>query len=136
MKIWLVNSNSKKENNNENGFRYMLEQNRVMSYYDRRTEVDKINDNDLVLLYHNKTGIIAVGFALETKLHDFDDISKIEHWKNVNWIWKANFIIESSQFTNAIDIRKIGIEDIFGTVLSVENLNAFNLLKEMSQSQK
>ena len=53
MKTWLVNTNSKTSHHNPNGFKYMLRQNKASAYYDRATEVDKIKEHDLVLLYHN-----------------------------------------------------------------------------------
>lgn len=135
MNVWLVNSNSKEENKNDNGFRYMLNQNRVMTYYTRRFEIDKIQKNDLVLLYHNQTGIVAVGFALEKELHDFSDIQNIEHCVNVNWIWKALFDSELNRFKNSINQRMIGIDKVFGTVLKINTLKTDILLKEIGEKQ-
>lgn len=135
MEIWLVNSNNNEDNGNPNGFRYMLHQNRVIAYYDRRTEIDKIQENDLVLLYHNQTGIIAVGFALKIETHDFSVIQEVEHWANVNWIWKATFDEKINQFKNPIDRRIIGIDNVFGTVLKIDSLNTNILLTEIGRRQ-
>ena len=89
MNTYLVNTNSKPSNGNPNGFKYMLWQNRVMTYYRRQdqTKVDLISKGDLVLLYHNDNRIIAVGFAVsDVQTNDFEDIKYVEHFVNVNWM--------------------------------------------------
>ena len=135
MKAWLVNSNSNEDNGNPNGYRYMLQQNRVIAYYDRRAEINKIQNSDLVLLYHNQTGIIAVGYALKSETHDFEDIRKVEQWVNVNWIWKDKFNTIENKFENPINRKTLGIENVFGTVIEINNLESFNLLNELGKRQ-
>jgi hypothetical protein len=135
MKAWLVNSNNNEDNGNPNGYRYMLQQNRVIAYYDRRAEINKIQNGDLVLLYHNQTGIIAVGYALNSDFHDFEDITKVENWVNINWIWKVRFNNNSNLCENPIDRKLLGITNVYGTVIEINNLETLNLLEEIGKRQ-
>lgn len=135
MKVWLVNSNSKENNENPHGFQYMLRHNKASAYYDRRTEINKISPNDLVLLYHNENRIIAVGFALGRNNHDFEEINDIEHWIDVNWFWKAEFV--NNLPTNSINRNNIGIKMVIATVNDITNqINYQELLKEIGTKQK
>ena len=119
MKTWLVNTNTKVENGNPNAFKYMLRQNKAAAFYDRAGEIDKISKGDLVFLYHNENRIIAVGAVVSSyKGHGFKDMEEIEHWVDVNWIWKAKFD-SSFEPLNSIDRNDLGITVVNGTVVNV-----------------
>ena len=130
MKAWLVNTNTKGENGNPNGFKYMLRQNKASAYYDRASEVDKIKKGDLVFLYHNDNRIIAVGAVLyDYEGHDYDHINEIEHWVDVNWLWKANFD-DNFKPTNSINRNKLGITMVGKTVVNVTDQIDYKVLFE------
>jgi len=107
MNAFLVNTNSKKENVNPNGFKILLRQNKISAYDAAMPQVENISNGDLILLYHNENRIIAVGFAVNTEQHDYEDVKALERFVHVNWIWKANF---GSDFQplNSIDRKAIG----------------------------
>lgn len=130
MKTWIVNTNSKAKNGNPNGFLFMLRQNKISSYYKKKTSVDIISPGDLILLYHNRNRIIAVGFALKNDLHDFADISDVEHWVDVNWIWKSTFrkIDNSYEPLDPINRKDIKIKSFRKTVENISNQIDFKLL--------
>jgi predicted Mrr-cat superfamily restriction endonuclease len=136
MKTWLVNTNIKQNNNNPKGFQYMLRQNKVSAYYDRATTVDKINVNDLVLLYHNDNRIIAVGAVVNnSEGHDYKDLDTIEHWVDVNWLWKDNFD-ESKNPINPINRNVIGIKMVNNTVVNItDQVDYKKLFEEITKRQ-
>lgn len=118
MKAWLVNTNTKDKNGNPNGFKYMLRQNKASAYYDRALEVNKIKKSDLVFLYHNDNRIIAVGAVIEPYTgHDYVELNEVEHWVDVNWLWKADFD-DSFKPINPIDRNKLGNTMVLGTVVN------------------
>ena len=127
MKVWLVNTNSKEENGNPNGFKFMLRQNKASAYYDKKEVIDKILPSDVVLLYHNSNRIIAVGCVIENVEYDFPEIHDVEHWVDVNWIWKASF---DSNFepTNAIDRHDLNISMVNSTVVNVTDQVDYKIL--------
>ncbi len=137
MKTWLVNTNTKGENGNPNGFKYMLRQNKASAYYDRASEVDKIKKSDLVLLYHNDNRIIAVGAVVTPyEGHDFEDLNEIEHWVDVNWLWNASFD-KDFEPTNPINRNKLGITMVGKTVVNVtDQINYKILFEEIAMKQK
>ncbi|SFC12917.1 hypothetical protein SAMN05421780_10324 [Flexibacter flexilis DSM 6793] len=136
MKIWLVNTNSNADNGNPNGFKFMLRQNRVSAFYDRKDTIDKIMVGDLVLLYHNQNRIIAAGFALGNMLHDFEEVKSIEHSVDVNWIWKAVFD-ENYNPVNFIDRNDLSITTVMSTVNNVTSqVNGTKLLELIGQRQR
>ena len=136
MKTWLVNTNTKDENGNPNAFKYMLRQNKAAAFYGRALEIDNICKGDLVCLYHNQNRIIAVGTVVTPyQGHDFKDMEVIEHWVDVNWLWKADF---NSDFEpqNSIDRNELGITMVNGTVVNVtEQVNYRELLAQIAQRQ-
>lgn len=135
MKVWLVNTNSKEENGNPNGFKFMLRQNKASAYYDKKEVIDKILPSDVVLLYHNSNRIIAVGCVIDNVEYDFPEIHDVEHWVDVNWIWKANF---DSNFepTNAIDRHNLNISMVNNTVVNVTDQVDYKiLLAEIASKQ-
>jgi predicted Mrr-cat superfamily restriction endonuclease len=136
MKTWLINTNSKVVNGNPNGFAYMLRQSKAAAFYDRATTIDKIQEKDLILLYHNKNRIIAIGFVVKNYIpHDFRDVRHIEHWVDVNWIWKAVFD-EKLKPLNPIDRNDVGIRMVNNTVVNVSNqIDCSKLMEEMSKRQ-
>jgi predicted Mrr-cat superfamily restriction endonuclease len=135
MNTWLVNTNSNSNNGNPNGFKVMLRQNKAAAYYGKKGEIDKINPNDLVLLYHNQNRVIAVGFAIEKPEHDFGDMEKVEHWVDVNWLWKAAFD-KNYEPINPIIRTNIGITMVNGTVINVSNqIDHTALLSEIASKQ-
>lgn len=137
MKTWLVNTNIKGENGNPNGFKYMLRQNKASAYYDRALEVDKIRKSDIVLLYHNDNRIIAVGAVVNPyEGHDYKALNEVEHWVDVNWLWKASF---DDNFipTNYINRNKLGITMVNGTVVNVtDQVDYKALFEEMAMKQQ
>lgn len=137
MNVYLVNTNSKLSNHNPNGYSYMLWQNRVMTYYrnSSQTQVDLISKGDLILLYHNENRIIAVGFAVSgVQTNDYEDIGYVEHFVNVNWIWKALFNGNIPQ--NSINRNDIGITMVNGAVVNVTNQINFKALLENIASRQ
>ena len=136
MKTWIVNSNTNENNGNPNGFKYMLRQNRVAAYYEARIKLDRIEEGDLVLLYHNENRIIAVGAALSSyESHDFDDIKSIEHWVDVKWLWKANFN-NNFEPTNSIQREKLGITSVRPTTINVtDQVDYRALFEEIAKKQ-
>ena len=135
MKTWLVNSNSNDANDNPNGYRFMLRQNKVAAFFDRRTKIDKIGAGDLVLLYHNNNRVIAAGFVLDSAPHDYAELDAVEHWKDINWIWTANFDTDFNP-TNSIDRRELGFDSVRHTVNDIsDELNHLALLQAIGQRQ-
>ena len=135
MKAWLVNTNTKEENGNPNGYTIMLRQNKASAYYDRKQTIDKIGKGDLVLLYHNQNRIIAVGCAISSISNDFDDIQDIEHSVDVNWLWKANFD-NSYEPTNYINRNEVNITMVNNTVVNItEQLDYKELFAQIALRQ-
>ena len=135
MKIWLVNTNIKDTNGNPNGYKQMLRQNKAAAFYDNKEKVDKIEPQDMVLLYHNNNRVIAVGFAINDEEHDFSDMSDIEHFVSVNWFWRANFN-EKFEPVNSINRNSIGIKMVNGTVLNItDHVDCRILLQEIAKRQ-
>lgn len=134
MKTWIVNSNTKSSNNNPNGFLYMLRQNKVSAFYDRAKTIDKISKEDLVLLYHNENRVIAVGAVVNSpEVHDYDDLS-VEHWVDVNWLWKDKF--NNNQPENPIDRKTLNISMVNNTVVNVtEQVDYRRLIEEVTKRQ-
>jgi predicted Mrr-cat superfamily restriction endonuclease len=135
MKIWLVNTNINEENGNPNGYKQMLRQNKAAAYYSRKETVDKIEPQDMVLLYHNNNRVIAVGFVINDEEHDFSDMNNVEHFVSVNWFWKADF---NSNFepTNSIDRNIIGIKMVNNTVVNItQQVDCRVLLQEIAKRQ-
>lgn len=129
MKVWLVNTNSNENNGNPNGYKFMLRQNRIATYYNKRNNVDKINKGDLILLYHNSNRIIAVGFAVNGPNHDFIDFDNLEHWVDINWFWKSRFNEhhEPIDFINRYDIN---IKMVNNSVVNITNqVDLYKLLE-------
>ena len=135
MKIWLINTNNNADNSNPNGFKTMLRQNKVAAYYNRKETIDRIEPQDMVLLYHNQNRVIAVGFVVNDEEHDFSDMGDIEHFVSVNWCWKANFDNEFEP-TNSIDRETIEITSFRNTVINITNqVNCRVLLQEIGKRQ-
>lgn len=136
MKTWLVNTNTKIKNGNPNAFKYMLRQNKAAAFYDRAHEIDKINKGDLVFLYHNQNRIIAIGtVVMPYQGHDFEELESIEHWVDVNWLWKSNFD-QSFEPINYIDRNNIGITMVNGTVVNVtDQVNYKELFSQIAINQ-
>lgn len=135
MKAWLVNSNKKPENNGSHCFEYMIRQNKVAAYYEAKTQIDQIHAQDLVLLYHKQCGVIAVGFIVKEFTQPDYELGKIEHWADVNWIWKATFN-DKKDPVNAIDYKYIGINMLMPTVVNITGqLNHKLLLEEIAKRQ-
>ncbi|ABA57209.1 conserved hypothetical protein [Nitrosococcus oceani ATCC 19707] len=134
MKTWLVNTNIRPENGNPNAFKYMLRQNKAAAFYGRAVEIDNICRGDLVCLYHNDNRIIAVGAVVEPyQGHDFEEMELIEHWVDVNWLWKADFN-DSFEPLNSIDRRELGIKMVNGTVINItDQVNYKELLTQIAQ---
>ena len=142
MKAWLVNSNSNPNNKAPHCFEYMLRHNKVAAYYDDwNKQIDDIARGDLVLLYHNDNRIIAVGCVTKGyEPHDFQQcMNDIEHWADVNWIWKASFSEKNGIFNPLnpiIRTEELGIPMVNGTVINISNsLNHKLLLEEIAKRQ-
>jgi predicted Mrr-cat superfamily restriction endonuclease len=136
MKSWLVNTNSKQENENPHGFKYMLRQNKAAAFYDRSGTIDKIEKGDLILLYHNQNRVIAVGAVFVAfSGHDFIDIENVEHWVDVNWLWKSEFDVQDNP-KNYIDRNNIGITMVNNTVVNItDQVNYKKLFEEIANKQ-
>lgn len=136
MKAWIVNTNSKEESENPNGFKFMLRQNKASAYYNKKEVIDKISPADIVLLYHNNNRIIAVGCVIENVEYDFLEIHDLEHWVDVNWLWKATFN-EEFEPINPIDRHILGITMVNNTVVNVTNQLDYKVLfAEIASKQK
>ena len=135
MKTWLVNTNTKDDNENPNAFKYMLRQNKAAAFYSRGPEIDKIEKGDLVLLYHNQNRVIAVGAVVTPyQGHDFKDM-EIEHWVDVNWLWKADFDANYEP-VNPINRKDLGIRMVNGTVVNVtDQVDYKELLSQITAQQ-
>jgi len=136
MKVCVVNSNVNPNNNCPDCFKYMLRQNRVITYYERATQIDGIEAGDLILLYHNDNRVIAVGFATNDHAeHNFPDIAAHEHWIDVNWIWKC-VLDQNDNPINPIDRNSLGFNIPRHTVVDVtKKINLSNLLSEIGIRQ-
>lgn len=135
MNTWLVNTNSNPNNNNPNGFKFMLRQNKIATFYDRKEEIEKIAIADMILLYHNENRIIAVGFAVEHASHDFEEMSAVESWLDVNWIWKASFDNNYNPI-NSINRIDIGITSVMRSVNNVTGqVNHKEILSQIGKRQ-
>ena len=137
MKTWLVNTNTKVDNGNPNAFKYMLRQNKAAAFYDKASGIDKIKQGDLVFLYHNDNRIIAVGSVVTPyEGHDFKDMKSIEHWVDINWLWKAIFD-ESFTPKNSINRNDLGITMVNGTVVNVtDQVNYKELFTQIASRQQ
>lgn len=135
MKAWSVNTNTKDDNGNPNAYKYMLRQNKAAAFYDRASAIDQIDKGDLVFLYHNQNRIIAVGTVVTPfEGHDFKEM-EVEHWVDVNWLWKADF---DSKFEpiNSIDRKSLGIKFTAGTVNNVtEQIDYKELFVQIANRQ-
>ena len=137
MKTWLVNTNSKDENGNPNAYKYMLRQNKAAAFYGKAGAVDKISKGDVVMLYHNDNRIIAVGCVVAPfEGHDFGHaVDSIEHWVDVNWLWKASLDSQSNP-TSHIDRNVIGIRMVNNTVVNITDQVDYKiLLSEVARMQ-
>ncbi|MEI6645310.1 MAG: hypothetical protein WCP12_04670 [bacterium] len=139
MKAWLINSNSKTENKGTHCFEYMIRHSKVSAYYDGfNNQIDIIEKGDLVLLYHNKNRIIAVGFVVKKCTpHDYQhDMGSVdEHWADVNWIWKVTFDNDLTPL-NPIIRTNVDITMVNKTVVNItDQLDYKGLLEEMASRQ-
>ena len=139
MKAWLVNSNSKEENNGPHCFEYMIRHNKVAAYYDPyNKQIDQIKAGDLVLLYHNKNRIIAVGCVVrEFRDHDYQkDMGSVsEHWADVNWIWNVAFDSQLNP-VNPIIRSNVDITMVGKTVVNItDQLDYRALFEEIAKRQ-
>ena len=111
-------------------YRDMLMTNRVSAYYDAIKQLKKINQGDLILLYHKDWKVIAVGFAISNLLTNHE-LKDIEGFVYVNWIFKAN-----DDLDNAIDYRDIADGNPPPpTVSPIYSLDEKKLLEEISKRQ-
>ncbi len=120
----------------------MIRHNKVAAYYNpANSKIDKIEKGDLVLLYHNDNQIVAVGCVVkEFVRHVFQQcMNDIEHWADVNWIWKASFSEKNGIFNPLNPIPRtdeLGIPMVNGTVINISNsLNHKTLLEEIAKRQ-
>jgi len=139
MKTWLVNSNSNPSNRGPHCFEYMIRHNKVAAYYDPyNKQINSINKEDMVLLYHNQNRVIAVGFVVkEFTGHDYQpDMGSVdEHWVDVNWIWKATFDNQLKP-TNPIIRTDLDITMVGKTVVNItDQLDYRGLLEEIAKRQ-
>jgi predicted Mrr-cat superfamily restriction endonuclease len=133
MNTWLVNSNIK---NNSNAFKYMLRQGKVSSFYQEADRVDKLQQGDLVLLYHNNNRIIAVGSVLsQFDRDDFTNDESTENWSDVNWLWKAR-LNEHYEPIEHIDRNTVGVTNILRVVNRVtDQVDYRALMVEIASKQ-
>jgi len=138
MKAWLVNSNSNPNNKGPHCFEYMIRHNKVAAYFDDwNALIDPIKKGDLVLLHHNDFRIIAVGFVVKGfEPHDYQkQMGDIEHWADVNWLWKASFDDQLNP-VNPIIRTDVGVTKCRNTVEDItEQLDYKCLLEEIAKRQ-
>ncbi|MEI6747443.1 MAG: hypothetical protein WCL34_15885 [Methylococcaceae bacterium] len=135
MKAWLVNTNSNPKNKGSHCFEYMIRHNKVAAYYGNNEQIDAIKKNDLILLYHNQNRIIAIGCVVEEFKQPDYQLGKIEHWADVNWLWKASFD-KNLKPTNSINRKNVGITKYRNTVEDItKQLNYKLLFEEIAKRQ-
>lgn len=106
----------------------MLRQSKAAAFYEKAETIDKISKGDLVLLYHNDNRIIAVGcVVVPFEDQDFPDVSDIEHWVDVNWLWKSALDGNLNPI-NHIDRHQIGIRMVNNTVVNVTDQIDYRVL--------
>ena len=121
MKVYYVNTN---KSNCKKCYEMMLNQNRVISWYN--TQLQNIKKGDLILLYHNDKGFIGVGFAI-TKMKDSYECEN-EHFVEVKWILKT--------FDNPIQANNIDFKGMFNKTAQVCSINFEKLFEEISKRIK
>lgn len=114
----------------------MLRQSKAATFYGNAKDIDKIEKADLILLYHNNNRVIAVGSVVTPyQGHDFKDMDKIEHWVDVNWLWKATFD-ENYKPLNSINRNDLEITMVNGAVVNItDQLNYNKLFEQISLRQ-
>ncbi|MEI6707877.1 MAG: hypothetical protein WCK96_12165 [Methylococcales bacterium] len=140
MNVYLVNSNT---SNSTHCFEYMIRHNKVAAYFDDgnkqnwNKQIDPLKTGDLVLLYHNDNRIIAVGFVVKGfDPHDYQqDMGDVEHWADVNWIWKAIFDDQLNPVNSIIRTNELKIPMVNGTVIPIKDLNYRLLMEEIGKRQ-
>ena len=139
MKAWLVNTNSKLENEGSHCFEYMLRHNKAAAYHDTwNTQIDPIEKGDLILLYHNNNKIIAVGFVVKAfESHDYQEtMGDVEHWVDVNWLWKVSFDNQLNPINPIMRTDELNIPVVLRTVINItEHINYRLLLEEVAKRQ-
>jgi hypothetical protein len=139
MKAWLVNSNWSQQ---DHCFEYMIRHNKVAAYGDAKMQIKPIEEDDLVLLYHNENRIIAVGCVVkgfepydhQTALGDF------EYWADVNWLWKAFFVRDDQNQLKPVNpimrTDELNIPMVGKTVVNItDQLNYRLLWEEIAKRQ-
>jgi hypothetical protein len=117
MNIWLANTN---ERFIEGHYKYMIKQNKYATH--DHNVIQKLKKHDLILLYLNEVGVIAVGFVEE----DFDEVSKfglakrisdkvvekdssvvaLEQFVLVKWIWSIDIPKNLSKYSQE-ELKKL-----------------------------
>ena len=121
MDVYYVNSN---KSNCKNCYEYMLNQNRVISWYN--TQLQNIKIGDLILLYHNDEGFIGVGIAIN-KMQTNEEF-KDEHFVEVKWIFKS--------INNPILHKDIEYKGMFNKTAQICSINFEKLFEEISKRIK
>ncbi len=135
MNTWLVNTNTAKENCNPNGFKYMIRQNRAIAWGGAGSQLNGVQPNDLILLYHNDNRIVAVGIAVSSvQQSDFPQKEDYEeYWIDSHWLWVADFD-ENSQPINPINRKSVGIYNVRNTVNQItDEINYQALLAQIAE---
>jgi hypothetical protein len=99
----------------------MLNQNKIVSWYN--SAVDKVEIGDLILLYHNKKGFIAVGFAITNP--EINEAFKDESFVEINWICKS--------LNNPINHNDIEFNGAFARTAQKVTVNYKKLFIEMAK---
>ena len=91
MNAWSINTNIK---NNADSWDEMISQNKISAYYGKGKTLERINESDLILLYHNNNRFIAVGIAVSrakspSHIPQGSPSSGLEEFVNVKWLWKT-----------------------------------------------
>jgi predicted Mrr-cat superfamily restriction endonuclease len=118
MNTWYINTNEK---HCKKCYEYMLKQNKIVSWYN--SAIDKVKEGDLILLYHNQIGFIAIGFAISNP--EYNEEFKEENFVEVSWICKT--------FDNPINHNDIEFKGAFSRTAQKVTINYKRLFIEMAK---
>ena len=107
MNAWSINTNIK---NNADSWDEMISQNKISAYYGKGKTLERINESDLILLYHNNNRFIAVGIAVSkakspSHIPQGSPSSGLEEFVNVKWLWHTREIDNSIIRENIMRIK-------------------------------
>lgn len=108
MKYYILNSNLKADPSGADEKRMLNEHIASLFYKGQKEDIDKLKDGDVVLLYRNKTGIIACGEVMgKTHSRTYHGEADEEYYKRL-----TNFMIlippiSASEFSKIIGTKML-----------------------------